>query len=129
MNILINNPPLKFNYTSDKIPDELLRPKFGTNVKVLKYNSSVEIVLQGTSLVSSIDHPVHLHGQSFYVVGWGFGNFDKKIDPLNYNLVDPPLINTIAVPKRGWTAIRFRANNPGTYTLLPLLFFFLLVVY
>lgn len=110
-----NNPPLKFNFTADNIPGELLRPKFGTNVKVIKYNSSVEIVLQGTSLVSAIDHPVHLHGHSFYVVGWGFGNFDNKIDPLNYNLVDPPLMNTIAVPKRGWTAIRFTANNPGKY--------------
>ncbi|KAI3806784.1 hypothetical protein L1987_22699 [Smallanthus sonchifolius] len=36
-------------------------------------------------------------------------------DPLNYNLIDPPLQQTIAVPQNGWTAIRFRANNPGVW--------------
>ena len=80
----------------------------------------VEIVFQGTNLVAGTDHPMHLHGYSFYVVGWGFGNFDKNRDPLRYNLVDPPLQNTIAVPKNGWTAIRFKASNPGMLQALML---------
>uniref|UniRef100_A0A2N9FPF0 laccase n=1 Tax=Fagus sylvatica TaxID=28930 RepID=A0A2N9FPF0_FAGSY len=45
----------------------------------------------------------------------GLGNFDKDKDPLGYNLVDPPLQNTIAVPIDGWTAIRFKADNPGVW--------------
>lgn len=110
-------PPLKFNYTADYIPVELQRPRGGTEVKVLEYNSTVELVFQGTNLVAGIDHPMHLHGYSFYVVGWGFGNFNKEKDPLNYNLVDPPLQNTIAVPKNGWAAIRFKANNPGVWLM------------
>lgn len=81
----------------------------------MEFNSTVELVFQGTNLVAGIDHPMHLHGYSFYVVGWGFGNFDKVNDPLRYNLVDPPLQNTIAVPRNGWSAIRFTANNPGKY--------------
>ncbi|KAL3640787.1 hypothetical protein CASFOL_015755 [Castilleja foliolosa] len=110
-----SNPPFVFNYTADDIPVALWRSENGTRVRVLEYNSTVEIVFQGTNTVSGIDHPMHLHGYSFYVVGWGFGNFDKDKDPLNYNLVDPPLMNTIAVPKSGWTTIRFRANNPGVW--------------
>ena len=74
---------------------------------------TVELVFQGTTLVGGNDHPMHLHGHSFYVVGMGLGNFDKDKDPLRYNLVDPPLMNTIVVPLDGWTAIRFTANNPG----------------
>ncbi|RVW11735.1 Laccase-14 [Vitis vinifera] len=97
-------PPLKYE-----------TPRKGTEVRVLEYNSTVEIVFQGTNLVAGTDHPMHLHGYSFYVVGWGFGNFDKNRDPLRYNLVDPPLQNTIAVPKNGWTAIRFKASNPGVW--------------
>ncbi|RVW72541.1 putative laccase-9 [Vitis vinifera] len=58
---------------------------------------------------------MHLHGYSFYVVGWGFGNFDKDKDPLHYNLVDPPLQSTISVPTKGWAAIRFEASNPGVW--------------
>lgn len=80
---------------------------------MLEYSSTVEIVFQGTNLVAGSDHPVHLHGFSFYVVGWGFGNFDKDRDPFSFNLVDPPLQNTVAVPVNGWTAIRFKADNPG----------------
>jgi laccase len=110
-----SNPPFVFNYTQEFVPRDLWRPENGTDVYVLDYNSTVEIVFQGTSMVGGIDHPMHLHGYSFYVVGSGLGNFDRDRDPLNYNLVDPPLMETIAVPINGWTAIRFKANNPGVW--------------
>ncbi|KAJ9675319.1 hypothetical protein PVL29_024320 [Vitis rotundifolia] len=65
-----NEPPYYFNFTGDDLPDTLLTPERGTKVKVLDYNSNVEIVL-----------------------------------------VDPPEVNTVGVPKNGWAAIRFRADN------------------
>uniref|UniRef100_M1BZJ9 Laccase n=1 Tax=Solanum tuberosum TaxID=4113 RepID=M1BZJ9_SOLTU len=108
-------PPLNFNFTGGSLPVELQRPDRRTEVHVLEYGTNVEIVLQGTSLLGGVDHPIHLHGYSFYVVGAGFGNFDKDKDPLNYNLVDPPLQNTIAVVRNGWAAIRFKADNPGIF--------------
>ncbi|KAG5544229.1 hypothetical protein RHGRI_016848 [Rhododendron griersonianum] len=108
-------PPFIFNFTADYQPLILVVPNRGTEVLVLDYESTVELVLQGTSLVAGIEHPMHLHGYSFYVVGSGFGNYDTDKDPLTYNLVDPPLQDTIAVPKNGWTTIRFRANNPGVW--------------
>ncbi|KAM1070498.1 hypothetical protein ACFX13_002328 [Malus domestica] len=110
-----NFPPLLFNFTAPNLPLYLLPTKRATEVKILEYNSTVEIVFQGTNIVAGDDHPMHLHGFSFYVVGWGLGNFDKDKDPLTYNLVDPPLQNTIAVPVNGWTTIRFKANNPGVW--------------
>ncbi|XP_047324937.1 laccase-14-like [Impatiens glandulifera] len=110
-----HNPPQAYNYTADYQPLEILRPEKGTSAVVLEYNSTVELVIQGTSLVGAADHPVHLHGYSFYVVGWGFGNFNKTQDPLHYNLIDPPIQNTATVPRNGWVAIRFRANNPGVW--------------
>lgn len=86
----------------------------GTRVKVLEYNETVEIVFQGTNVMNSGEnHPMHLHGFRFYVVGMGVGNFDNVTDPLTYNLYDPPEANTIPVPKDGWATIRFRASNPG----------------
>ncbi|KAJ9675341.1 hypothetical protein PVL29_024334 [Vitis rotundifolia] len=108
-------PPLVFNFTSQYPPLEYEMPGKGTEVRMLEYNSTVEIVFQGTNLVAGTHHPMHLHGYSFYVVGWGFGNFNKNRDPLHYNLVDPPLQNTITVLKNGWTAIRFKASNPGVW--------------
>ncbi|PON45879.1 Laccase [Parasponia andersonii] len=110
-------PPLLFNFTADYLPLELEIPKRGTRVRVLEYGSTVEVVFQGTNLVAGIDHPMHLHGYSFFVVGYGFGNFDEERDKLGYNLIDPPLLNTVTVPKNGWATIRFAANNPGVWFL------------
>ncbi|XP_072990289.1 laccase-15-like [Typha latifolia] len=112
-----SKPPLYYNFTADDQPTRLLVPSMGTRVRVLNYGARVEIVFQGTSLVLAEDHPLHLHGYSFYVMGRGFGNFDRKRDPLGYNYVDPPKKNTVEVPRNGWVAIRFRANNPGVWYL------------
>ncbi|XP_021600644.1 laccase-15 [Manihot esculenta] len=106
-------PPLVFNSTEPILPLVLQIPRKGTEAKVLAYDSSVEIVFQGTNILGGIDHPMHVHGYSFYVVGWGLGNFDREKDPQKYNLVDPPFRNTVCVPINGWVAIRFKAYNPG----------------
>nr|POF23761.1 laccase-14 [Quercus suber] len=94
-------PPYLFNFTAEDLPLYLETPRHGTKVKILKYNTTMELVFQGTTLVCGNDHPMHLHGYSFYVVGMGLGNFDKDKDPLRYNLVEPPPMNTIDVPLDG----------------------------
>ena len=87
----------------------------GTKVVVLPFNTSVELLLQGTSIVGGESHPLHLHRYDFFVVGQGFGNFDPKKDPANYNLVDPAGRNTVGVPSGGWVAFGFFADNPGVW--------------
>ncbi|XP_072995105.1 putative laccase-9 [Typha latifolia] len=109
-----NKPPFYFNFTGDNLPPMLSFTRKATEVKVLEYNTSVEVVFQGTNILAGENHPMHLHGQSFYVVGSGEGNFEEK-DILGYNLVDPPYQNTVGLPKSGWTAIRFRTTNPGVW--------------
>ncbi|OWM65759.1 hypothetical protein CDL15_Pgr015183 [Punica granatum] len=110
-----NIPPHLFNFTSDDLmTDNVTMSEQGTKVKVLEYNETVEIVFQGTNVMNSGEnHPMHLHGFRFYVVGMGVGVFNNETDPLNYNLYDPPEANTIPIPKDGWATIRFRASNPG----------------
>ncbi|KAL8215597.1 hypothetical protein R6Q57_022434 [Mikania cordata] len=110
-------PPLFYNFTGSNLPVILQTPERATEVRVIEYNSIVEVVFQGTSLVVGLDHPMHLHGFNFYILGWGFGNFDPCKDPMNYNLVDPPFRNTVVVPVNGWATIRFRAVNPGVWFL------------
>ena len=106
-------PPFTFNFTADFLPLTLNIPKRATRVNLLNYGATVEIVIQGTNVVAGIDHPMHLHGFSFHVVGYGLGNFNQSKDPVTFNLIDPPLLNTVIVPLNGWTAIRFVASNPG----------------
>ncbi|KAL5991857.1 Laccase-17 [Asimina triloba] len=106
-----NTPPFSFNYTGN--PPNNTMVTNGTKAVVLPFNSSVELVLQGTSILGAESHPLHLHGFNFFVVGQGFGNFDPNMDPPNFNLLDPIERNTAGVPSGGWIAIRFRADNPG----------------
>lgn len=110
-------PPLQFNYTGN-VPRGLWTPSRGTKLYKLKYGSRVQIVLQDTSIVTTEDHPMHLHGFHFFVVGSGFGNFNPATDPANFNLVDPPVRNTVGSTPGGWVAIRFVADNPGNMLLL-----------
>lgn len=109
-----NWPPTMFNFTQEDLPFNTTVPIQGTKVKMLNYNEEVEITFQGTEVLNaSENHPMHVHGHSFYVVGSGYGNFDNETDPKSYNLVDPLEVSTIGVPKNGWATVRFKANNPG----------------
>lgn len=105
------NPPIAFNYTGSTPTN--FQTMNGTRLYRLAYNSTVQIVLQDTAFIAPETHPVHLHGFNFFVIGRGLGNFNTKTDPANFNLIDPVERNTIGVPTGGWTAIRFRADNPG----------------
>ncbi|GAB2215203.1 hypothetical protein Droror1_Dr00019584 [Drosera rotundifolia] len=112
-----DTPEVVFNYIMDPmLGNNYTMADRGTRVIVLEYNSNVELVFQGTNVFNDSDnHPMHLHGYSFYFVGSDFGIFDAKIDPKGYNLDDPPFINTVGVPRNGWAAVRFRADNPGVW--------------
>ncbi|KAG8371527.1 hypothetical protein BUALT_Bualt13G0097200 [Buddleja alternifolia] len=107
-------PPVKFDYTGN-VSRALWQPRFGTKLYKLKFGSNVQIVLQDTAIVTTEDHPIHLHGYHFYVVGQGFGNFNPRRDTARFNLVDPPIRNTINVPVGGWSVIRFVADNPDSH--------------
>ncbi|XP_010264410.1 PREDICTED: laccase-17-like [Nelumbo nucifera] len=107
------NPPFPFNYTGTPPNNTLVSN--GTKVVVLPFNTSVELVMQGTSILGAESHPLHLHGFNFFVVGQGFGSFDPNKDPPNFNLVDPAERNTVGVPSGGWVAIRFLSDNPGAW--------------
>ncbi|KAH7575875.1 hypothetical protein JRO89_XS02G0236900 [Xanthoceras sorbifolium] len=107
------NPENPFNYTGTP-PDNTMVSN-GTKVVVLPFNTSVELIMQDTSILGADTHPLHLHGYNFFVVGQGLGNFDPKKDPASFNLVDPVERNTVGVPVAGWVAVRFLANNPGAY--------------
>jgi multicopper oxidase len=52
---------------------------------------------------TGMDHPFHLHGHYFYVLG----------APDRLNLVDPPRKDTVNVPARSRLVLLWQANNPG----------------
>ncbi|KAL6137098.1 hypothetical protein ACLB2K_062393 [Fragaria x ananassa] len=111
-----DEPPTYFNFTEIAMTLDPVLTVQGTKVKVLEYNETVEMVFQGTDVMGgSVNHPMHLHGHSFYVLGFGFGNYLAERDSKTFNLIDPPYVATFITPKNGWLAIRFVANNPGVW--------------
>lgn len=77
----------------------------------------------------------HLHGYSFYVVGYRqfaepvklerIKEMDENGELFKRNLMSPAYKDTIRIPKFGVVAIRFIASNPGNgflqYVLLEML--------
>ncbi|XP_076914382.1 laccase-7-like [Bidens hawaiensis] len=112
-----DQPPMVFDYTnvSNSFNQSLLMTPKVTSLKKIKFNSTVQIVLQNTALVSVENHPMHLHGFNFYVLAQGFGNYDPTNDTRKFNFVNPQERNTLGVPTGGWAVIRFRADNPGVW--------------
>ncbi|KAI5074419.1 hypothetical protein GOP47_0010380 [Adiantum capillus-veneris] len=108
-------PLLQYNYTGETPAN--LHAMVGTKVKVVDFNKNVQLVLQNTKNLFFESHPFHLHGYNFYVVGMGEGTYDSQKDPQNFNLEDPPAMNTVAVPAGGWVAIRFLTDNPGVWLM------------
>lgn len=105
-NYNIFNPPPNPNATE------------GNAIYVFKFKSTVDVILQNANTLTANNseiHPWHLHGHDFWILGYGDGVFDPNKDPQKYNLVNPPLRNTVALFPYGWTAIRFKADNPGVW--------------
>ncbi|ONK63652.1 uncharacterized protein A4U43_C07F17480 [Asparagus officinalis] len=114
-----DRPPVRFDYTNPAVNNDLsmiFAPK-STKVKRVRYNATVEMVLQNTAIIGIESHPMHLHGFNFFVLAQGFGNYNEGRDWRKFNLWNPQERNTIAVPPGGWAVIRFRADNPGQWLM------------
>lgn len=60
-------------------------------------------------------HPIHLHGHSFWVLG--SGNYTYNPANATHNLENPQLRDTITLQPNGWVWLRFVANNPGVWPM------------
>ncbi|KAK8448072.1 hypothetical protein SEVIR_8G212200v4 [Setaria viridis] len=118
---LPDRPPMVFNFTDRGLipwgPKEgQLEPTSrGSLVRHFRHGAVVDIVFQGTAVMQSASNPMHLHGHNMFVLAQGVGNYDAARDVAKYNLVDPPVRNSVVVPRIGWAAIRFVADNPGVW--------------
>ncbi|GFR39835.1 hypothetical protein Agub_g329 [Astrephomene gubernaculifera] len=60
-------------------------------------------------------HPFHLHGHRFWVLGRGSGIFDPPQHAASLNTANPAFRDTVTVPQGGWAYLRFVADNPGVW--------------
>lgn len=92
------------------------------HVLQVPHNAVVELIIVDEGFTFYANHPFHLHGNAFRVVGLErLGEnvtieMVKQLDQfklLKRNLVNPPVKDTVTVPDGGYTIIRFEAYNPG----------------
>ncbi|XP_021367995.1 laccase-1-like isoform X1 [Mizuhopecten yessoensis] len=85
-------------------------------------NDTVELVIIDEGKVWDANHPMHLHGHKFRVIGMDRLNKSttleevKKLDnegKLMRNLTSPVDKDTVTVPDGGYVILRIHADNPG----------------
>lgn len=93
-----------------------------SHVLSVKLNSVVELIIVDEGVTFDANHPFHLHGHSFRVVGLRRLSNVTTVDEikafdeaglLKRNLVNAPIKDTVTVPDGGYTVLRFKADNPG----------------
>ncbi|KAG0334093.1 hypothetical protein BG000_008628 [Podila horticola] len=77
-----------------------------------KRDSIVQIILDNSL---GGEHPFHLHGHVFQVIAQGEGLYEEGKSQLS--AVNPLRRDTATVPRKGYTVIRFKADNPGVWAL------------
>lgn len=92
------------------------------HVLSVKLNSVVEVIIVDEGVTFDANHPFHLHGHNFRVVGMRKLNHSTTVEQvkefdkaglLKRNLKNAPFKDTVTVPDGGYTVIRFKADNPG----------------
>ncbi|XP_019251163.1 PREDICTED: monocopper oxidase-like protein SKU5 [Nicotiana attenuata] len=102
-------------YELDKFPANSSLPEtvYGTFVVSGEHKGWLEIVFKNELKVMD---SWHLDGFGFFVVGYGFGNWNPESRCM-YNLFDPVVRSTVQVYPKGWTAVYVYLDNPGMWNL------------
>ncbi|KAF3023193.1 hypothetical protein E8E14_014321 [Neopestalotiopsis sp. 37M] len=62
------------------------------------------------------DHPMHLHGHDFWVLGSGYGQYDSS-NANGLQLTNAPRRDVAMMPGSGYLVIAFKTNNPGAWLM------------
>ncbi|KAK6628330.1 hypothetical protein RUM43_002142 [Polyplax serrata] len=97
-----------------------------THVLQVPLNAVVEVILIDEGKPFQANHPFHLHGYKFRVVGMNrLGDTIteaevRRLDNeglLKRNFINPPTKDTVTTPDGGYTILRFHATNPGFWLM------------
>jgi hypothetical protein len=75
-------------------------------------NKGAQIVINS---LDGMEHPWHLHGHEFQIVGWGKGMYGQEHSTTQWNLHNPMRRDTVSVPAQSHVVLRFLADNPGLW--------------
>ncbi|KAH6659817.1 Cupredoxin [Truncatella angustata] len=67
--------------------------------------------------LDAMEHPWHMHGHTFQIVGWGPGPYGASANSTTWNPSNPMRRDTVTVPAQSHVVLRFMADNPGVWAL------------
>ncbi|TAQ90080.1 hypothetical protein B7494_g1621 [Chlorociboria aeruginascens] len=74
---------------------------------------TVYVIIDDTGV--GLNHPIHLHGHDFWVIGQSTDVWNPDTSVLN--LVNPPRRDVASLPANGYLVIAFKKDNPGSWLL------------
>uniref|UniRef100_A0A182P7D7 Multicopper oxidase n=1 Tax=Anopheles epiroticus TaxID=199890 RepID=A0A182P7D7_9DIPT len=93
-----------------------------SHVIQIPLHATVEMVMIDEGFTFDANHPFHLHGHAFRVVGMDRVSRNTTVEEIRRmdeegrlprRLKRAPIKDTVTIPDGGYTIIRFIANNPG----------------
>ncbi|KAG0601867.1 hypothetical protein M758_11G144400 [Ceratodon purpureus] len=113
-------PPPDYPTSGYNIFNPPANPNTNVGSGVYQFNTGdvVELILQNAATLTANQsevHPWHLHGHDFWIMGYGDGVYDPIKSPFTFELDNPPARNNVPLFPFGWTAIRFKLDNPGAW--------------
>ncbi|WVN86158.1 uncharacterized protein L203_101319 [Cryptococcus depauperatus CBS 7841] len=70
------------------------------------------------NLDAAIDHPYHLHGNNFQLIGRGTGALtEANLSNVCLNLTNPVRKDTLWIPANSWALLRIMTDNPGVHAI------------
>jgi FtsP/CotA-like multicopper oxidase with cupredoxin domain len=111
----------------DKAPPLLFEPPSMESDLLLKTRKGewVDLIVETEGPISRY-HPMHKHGNRFFVLGFGTGRFpwdtveeaEDALPPGSFNFDDPPFLDTVQTKRSmtgAWLALRYNVEAPGAF--------------
>lgn len=116
-----SNPALKDVIAGDlsgiPISDNIFEVGSNSSAKSTLRNETewVVLVIEDTTPITGISHPIHLHGHDFLVLSTGYERWTGRT--YGWQLTNPPRRDTATMPANGYLAIAWPLDNPGVWAL------------
>jgi FtsP/CotA-like multicopper oxidase with cupredoxin domain len=117
----LKNPSLHRTLDGLQTNNESFTDHDGVNEIAFNLKNELTIQHSGIKVVDLVlqnfdegNHPLHLHGHKFWVLGQGHGYF-PGYDALDLDLSNPIRRDTSALEGYGWILLRFITDNPGMW--------------
>ncbi|WVQ77654.1 hypothetical protein IAR50_007342 [Cryptococcus sp. DSM 104548] len=117
-----------FGFNNITYQNQIYNPLLALSYSGKSYNTSLVPSVTFDSLSSgnliinnldaAVDHPYHMHGNSFQILGRGTGRMDEgRLASANLTLDNPLRKDTFWLQRNSWVVLRLVTDNPGVWPM------------